>query len=196
MQGKPVLTKLGAVKKVRSHPVTREKSIKTRLIVDSNESGTTRAASRTHKSAEQRVTTAVHGILGLMALRWRNLRLDALKAQAAETGVEFLVADVNNAFWLVPPHPADRRLFIVKHGGVFVVFERTAQGSRGAPLSWAAVASLLARVAQSLLLSDDGRGQEGRLQVYVGDPLLAVKGTPGQARCLRQDSWHASSFWA
>ena len=59
---------------------------------------------------------------------------------------------------------------------------RTAQGSRGAPLSWAAVMELLARVVQSLYYTD--AGFEGHLQVYVDDPLLAVKGGSDGRRLL------------
>ena len=49
-------------------------------------------------------------------------------------------------------------------------------------MAWASIASLLARVAQSLYCSP--HGQEARLQVYVDDPLLATKGTNSRRTLL------------
>ena len=44
------------------------------------------------------------------------------------------------------------------------------------------MASILGRLLQSLFVTD--KGQEGRLQIYVDDPLLAVKGTKSRRRLL------------
>ena len=63
-----------------------------------------------------------------------------------------------------------------------MVFVRTAQGSRGAPLTWSAIAALLFRLVQSCFCN--GRGQKARLQVYVDDPLLALRGTYARRRRL------------
>ena len=163
-----VLNKIGAVKKIKP-----DGSTKTRIIVDSFQSGTTRATRRAHKSNLPTVTGAVKGILGLMS--WNYSPEDGDE-------IELLITDVSDAFWNVPLHYSERRSFVVKFRGRLYVFLRTAQGSRGAPLSWASVASLLARVSQSLLL--DQKGQEGRLQVYVDDPLLALKGQKQRRRVL------------
>ena len=85
------------------------------------------------------------------------------------------MADVKDAFWLIPLAWEERRHFVAKFRGRYLVFLRTAQGSRGAPLTWAAVASLAARCVQSVFITP--HGQEARLQMYVDDPLLALKGS-------------------
>ena len=71
---------------------------------------------------------------------------------------------------------------MLKYRGTYLVFVRTAQGSRGAPLTWASVASILGRILQSLFITDSG--QEGCLQIYVDDPLLALKGTAPRRKLL------------
>ena len=71
---------------------------------------------------------------------------------------------------------------MIKYRGVYNVFLRTAQGSRGAPLYWSVIVSLLARVVQSLFCSKGT--QTARLQVYVDDPLLALQGTTKPRRAI------------
>jgi hypothetical protein len=93
---------------------------------------------------------------------------------ASDEEVELLIADVSDAFWLVPLHPSERRYFVARYRDHWYVFKRTGQGSMGAPLSWAAIAALLARCIQGLYAV--GNEDEARLQMYVDDPLLAVRG--------------------
>ena len=45
--------------------------------------------------------------------------------------IEFLFAHVNDTFWLLPLHSAERRFFLAKYKGQSLVFLRTAQSSRG-----------------------------------------------------------------
>ena len=59
--------------------------------------------------------------------------------------------------------------------GVYYIFPCTAQGSRGAVLTWAAVAAILGRIVQSLFC--DGNTQDARLQVYVDDPIFGIRVT-------------------
>ena len=58
--------------------------------------------------------------------------------------IELLITDVSDAFRLVPLNSEERRFFVIRYRDTYYVFARTAQGSRGAPLSWATIASLLA----------------------------------------------------
>ena len=83
--------------------------------------------------------------------------------------VYLLVADVQDAFWLIPLAWEERRYFVAKFNGRYLVFLRTAQGSRGALLTWAAIAALVARCVQNVLVTP--HGQEARLQMYVDDPV-------------------------
>ena len=58
------------------------------------------------------------------------------------------------AFWQIPLHPEERKFFVAKLDidkvNCYMVFLRTAQGSRGAPLCWARYAALIMRLTQSL----------------------------------------------
>ena len=96
--------------------------------------------------------------------------------------IDLRIADISDVFWLPPLHTSERRFVVSRFRGKWYVFLRTAQGSRGAPLSWAALAALLARCIQGLLAQ--GQEDEGRLQVYVDDPFFALRGTKGRRRCL------------
>ena len=114
---------------------------------------------------------------------------------AGQDGIEFLITDVEDAFWLVSLNKRERRYFVISFRGRFYVFLRTAQGSRGAPLSWSCIVSLLARVAQSLFATLVG--QDARLLVYVDDPILLLRGTharrgPLAARFIACSSFSAS----
>ena len=168
---RPILTKVGAVKKTKVNPVTGTEKIKTRIIVDSKQAKTSLASKRTHKSNLPTATGASRGFLGLMA----NSSYHPHRA-----GIEFFVIDISDAFWLIPLMHKERKYFVIKYRGKYMVFLRTAQGSRGAPLTWAAVASLLCRCAQSLFMTSSS--QAARLQTYVDDPILGVQGTPAERR--------------
>ena len=79
-----------------------------------------------------------------------------------------------------PIHPSERRFYcaLLKEGGRtrYLAYTRTAQGSRGAPLSWAVLFGLVCRCCYSTLLSAETR-QSQRMQVYVDDPVLVVRGS-------------------
>ena len=166
---------MGTVKNEKTNLTTGKITKKTIIIVDSQKSKTASASRRIHKSNLPRVTGAAKGALGLLR--------DPVTGECADlNGVElwFLIADVTDAFWLVPLRKSGCRYVVIKFRGLFYVFLRTAQGSRGAPLSWSVIVSLLARVVQSLFCSKGT--QTARLQVYVDDPLLALRGTANQRR--------------
>ena len=57
-----------------------------------------------------------------------------------------------------------------------IAYLRTAQGSRGAPNTWARVAALIMRLTQSVVM------QRASLMCYVDDPLAVIKGTTEQRR--------------
>jgi len=47
----------------------------------------------------------------------------------------FGVLDFSDAFWMIPLHKSERRFFTTRIGSKSYGFLRTAQGSRGAPLT-------------------------------------------------------------
>ena len=114
----------------------------------------------------------------------------------ATTGerVTLFIADVTDAFWLVPLNHSERKYFVAKLQGKFYVFLSTAQGSRGAPLTFAVLMSLISRFVQSVLAGPcrSGQGPEGILQVYVDDPLALLLGTEKRTNrlaCMVMVSW-------
>ena len=137
------------MEKERINPTTGVASIKTRIILDAKQSKVSTTARRTHRSNLPRATHAIRGALGLMS-------------STDDSRVYLLMADVRDAFWLIPLAWEERRFFVAKYRGQYLVFCRTAQGSRGAPPTWVAVAALVARCVQSTFITPDG--QEARMQ--------------------------------
>ena len=98
----PVLTKVGFVKKTKVNPNTLVETVKTRIIVDSLESKVSLAAKRTHKSNLPSATTTAKGLVGLMNCdEYKNPNCD----------LDLLIADVSDAFWIVPLRKCERRFF-------------------------------------------------------------------------------------
>lgn len=157
----PILSKFGCISKQKTNPVTGKTKMKHRIILDSKESSIVRVTNRQFKSVLPRATDAAFGTVDML----RN-RTDAEDAA-------LFVIDIMDAFWLLPLHKDERRFFVGKLHDKFYVFLRTPQGSRGAPLTWAALASLAGRCIQSLFRRPD----QARMQVYVDDPLTALVGT-------------------
>ena len=91
-------------------------------------------------------------------------------------GVEWMVLDFTDAFWQVRLHPDERKFFCcrlnINGQEKYIAFLSTAQGSRGAPLTWARLAALIMRLTQSLFDRNTVR-----LQCFVDDPIAAIKGT-------------------
>ena len=168
--GRPVLSKLGCIVKTKVNDLGQAVT-KVRIILDAKQSGVTSATERRFKNELPRVTDAVSDLLHLMS-----------SLKPGETVVQF-VADVVDAFWLVPLAPCERRFFVAKFRGRYLVFCRTAQGSRTAPLTFAALMATAARLMQSVLLRNhlsEDIWQDSRLEVYVDDPWAAIKGTPAE----------------
>ena len=118
---------------------------------------------------------------------------------AQDESVDTLVLDFKDAFMSLPIHHKERR-FNCAHTsapikrlreplfegeveeGTFVVWKVLGFGGRSNPLIFSRAASFASRVAQALL---EREGQEvrredlacGRLQLYVDDPVLTVRGT-------------------
>ena len=170
----PFSLKLGCIVKTRVNDLG-ESITKVRIILDAKQSGVTGATERRYKNELPRLTDAVSDILHLMS-----------SIKPGETIVQF-VADIVDAFWLVPLAHGERRWFVAKFRGRYLVFNRTAQGSRTAPLTFAALMACTTRLLQSVLLRDhlaEVIWQDARLDTYVDDPWAALKGTPHQIDAL------------
>ena len=170
----PTLSKLGCIVKERKNPETGEVTTKTRIILDCKQSMVSKYAARSYKSALPRVSDAVACLLKLLS-----------SVAPGQGNVTMYIADVMDAFWLIPLKQEERRYFAAKLRGKIYVFHRTAQGSRGAPLTFSVVMGLLARFVQSLIGNGDSCSAqpEGYMQVYVDDPLVMLRG--GEDRLKR-----------
>eukprot|EP00435_Cladocopium_sp_Y103_P050888 s1251_g15.t1 len=84
----------------------------------------------------------------------------------------------------------ERKYFVAKLRGHYYVFTRTAQGSRGAPLTFAAILSIASRWVASA-------EHTMKLQVYVDDPLAIIRGNPMEQQrtaCLVIVMWSIMGF--
>ena len=170
----PVLSKLGCIVKTKTNEYGHQVT-KTRIILDAKQSLVTRATKRRYKSELPRISDAVFDLLALLST-----------ASPGERVIQF-VADIVDAFWLIPINKDEQRFFVAKYRGKFLVFNRSAQGSRTAPLTFAAIMSTAGRLLQSLLLRNHlGQQvwQDGRVEIYVDDPWACFKGTQGEVRDL------------
>ena len=63
--------------------------------------------------------------------------------------IEVFICDAKDAFWQIPLHRDERRFYCAKLAGKYVAYNRNAQGSRGAPLSWTIIFDLVCRCCLS-----------------------------------------------
>lgn len=184
---RPVLSKLGCIVKVKTNEHGDEVK-KTRIILDAKQSCVTSATQRLFKSELPRIVDAVFDILDLMAT-----------LKPGETIVQ-MIADIIDAFWLIPLHKSEQRFFTAMLGGRYLIFRRAAQGSRTAPLTFAAIMALATRFQQSLLLNNHLQSwvwQDGRMETYVDDPWLAVKGNQSEIQKIMSTvliNWELMGF--
>jgi len=169
----PILNKFACIIKHKWVEDKRLWKVKRRIIMDSKRSGVKDASVLKYKSVLPRITDAIGSLMG---------KLDAASKKDQVSGdvqVEQFVIDATDAFWELGLRPEERRFFVGKLGDKFLVYLRTAQGSRGAPLSWAAVFGLICRCVQSLFFVGSKAAPhsfEADMQVYVDDPWVAAIG--------------------
>ena len=99
MGSDPIVAKLGLVIKDEVNPTPGTVTNKVRIIADNKESGVTKSVARTHRSTLPRATHAIGGALSLMD------KFGPKHNHAAR----FLIADVSDAFWLVPLSKRERK---------------------------------------------------------------------------------------
>ena len=183
----PVLSRLGCIVKQKINEFGQQVS-KTRIILDAKQSGITNATDRKYKSELPRIVDAVHDLLSLMS---------TIKPGESITQ---MVADITDAFWLIPLHPVERTFFVAKFRNQYLIFRRTAQGSRTAQLTFASIMALATRFLQSLLLRNhlsESVWQDARIETYVDDPWVAIKGSQSEIDELTVTmliGWHLMGF--
>lgn len=146
---------------------------KVRVILDCKQSQLSTKAARTHKSVLPRVSDAVQAALAL-----------SYDTEESEQVQMFMISIVD-AFWLVPLRHAERKYFCAKLKGSYCAFLRTAQGSRGAPLTFSAFIALASRLIRSLISGPQMHRwarEEGRMNVCVDDPIAIIRGRESRIR--------------
>lgn len=123
-------------------------------------------------------TITVHERLVLPRLR--DVIEDAMNLYEAclegET-VCLLSLDFKDAFKQLPVRDSEKRFLSGMASGGFFVYQVVLFGVRTGPLVWARMAALISRLTQSVFSSE-----RFRLQTYVDDPLILMRGTEQQIR--------------
>ena len=158
--------------------------------MDSKRSGVTAASKRQYRAVLPRHTDLMQGVLQLMST-----------ARPAE-GVWFMVQDAVDAYWQMLLASPERKFYcaMLRRPGrepTYLAYNRTPQGSRGAPLSWTVIYGLVCRLAFSTLRCQV-TPEAQRMEVYVDDPVLVIRGTPEtrqDAAVLAMLSWAVMCVW-
>ena len=111
----PCVSKFGEVVRIR------DGETKTRLILDSKESGVTSCARKNQRIVLPTVNDLVFDVLDIMAKHHE---------------VEGFVMDIKDAFWALPLARQERRFFVGKLRNMFFCFLRLAPGSRARGPPW------------------------------------------------------------
>ena len=131
---------------------------KHRLILDCKRAGLTRSSRRSERSLLPKVTDAISDVMELSAAPTDDVSLYTMLLG---------VLDFSDAFRLIPLHKDEMRFFTTRLQNKYYAFLRTAQGSRGAPLTWSRFGALLTRLMQGVL-----GGNCARLDLYVDDTFF------------------------
>lgn len=151
----PVLPKVHILTK------TKPGRTKHRLILDCRKAGLTRSPRRGERLILPRVADAVTDFMDLSGTE---------AALALALLVMFGVLDSTDAYWMIPLHKKERRYFTTRIRQRYFVFLRTAQDSRGVPLTWSRFGALLARLLQGVI-----EVAAARPNLYVDDTLAFLE---------------------
>ena len=142
---RPIVSKFGFVER------TKHGKTKHRLILNCKESGITAFASTSQRIMLPTVLDSVFD------------GLPTLARPATHEGTEFTVLDVKDAFCTLCNQSAERRFFVGTSRGRHYIFNRLAQGSRGAPLAWCRFFALVVRLTLALFAKNEARAEVSRL---------------------------------
>eukprot|EP00971_Amphidinium_carterae_P352447 6492599-Amphidinium_carterae.1 len=162
--GRPILSKLGLITKEVLRPDGSYKT-KRRLILDCRRSGVNTHARQSSRILLPMPRDVAHDVLHLLQF-----------VQSRES-VEALVIDLKDAFFQVPLAPEEWKYATasfkrVSGEHIYLAYTRPPQGGRNSPQVWGRIAALLARLLQGMYDPD-----QGRLQIYVDDPVVLLRGT-------------------
>ena len=102
-----------------------------------------------------------------------NDSLDMMATLLEYDAMEYMVLDYTDAFYKLPLHPEERKFYTAHFNGMFLNWNRIAQGSKNGPQLFGRLSAMIARLTQGVF--DPPRL---RLHVYIDDPIVILKGTP------------------
>ena len=121
----PVLSRFGCIVRIK------DGRTKKRIILDLKQSKVTSGTRKRWRVMLPRLVDLIADIV--------DMSCDL----ADDEDIAVMVLDFVDAFWNIPLAFGERRFFVGKVRGILYVYTRSAQGSRNAPLSWAAVIALV-----------------------------------------------------
>jgi len=156
LQGQdPVFSKLGLISKERE-----DGTWKHRLIWDLLRSRVNESSTQSERIILPRVIDLVNDLLDLSTL-----------VEPAEDVWVFII-DIKNAFHLLPLIANEKRYFCTAAFGKFQSYEVVLFGPKAAPSSWGRFGALISRLTQAVM-----GNTRARLQLYVDDPAIGIRGT-------------------
>ena len=143
-------------------------TLKLRLIVDLRRSGVNGITVVPQRVVLPRLKDAVESCLDL----------GEAEPEPSTDDIEIVIADFADAYCHLRADEREWEYLWGRSDGKWLLYVMLCFGLAGAPLVWCRLAAFLGRIAQALLLPE-----EGRLQIYIDDPLLLLRG-PKEIRDL------------
>lgn len=119
----------------------------------------------------------------LVLPRLKDVIEDVMKLMEASSKgdrTEFMSLDFADAFKQLPVLHREKRYLSGQAAGGHFVYHRVLFGIKTGPLVWGRIAALISRATQSMFTPD-----RARLQTFVDDPLVTLRGTDEQRRDIK-----------
>ena len=145
---------------------------KIRLIVDMRRSGLNAFVDLNERILLPRMRNVVKDLMSLAA-----------QESSSEDEIEWAGVDFADAYQTIGVHPEERKHQVIAGiNGQYYVMSSVAFGGAGSPLIWGRDAAFLGRSGQAFFLPT-----EARLEVYVDDPFIALRGSRRATHFVAQD---------
>ena len=166
--GRLVQSRIGVIVKEKE-----DGSTKVRLVHDLKRSGVNAQIIIKERIVLPRLFDVINAILDLMGT------LEPAQALGASPQVELVCMDFKDAFKMLRSAEEEQRFLAGRACDGWFYYERVLFGVRSGPLVWGRVAAWVGRCTQAVM-----KPSEGRLSIFVDDPLLAVAGDEGKRELI------------
>ena len=139
---------------------TKGKKTKKRFLLNLKRSGVSGASRNKERVLLPRLLDVVWDILDLLVAR-------------SSTGgdIDALIIDFKDAFYQIPALEEEMAFLVGVMRRTYFIYDRVAQGTRGAPLLWGRTVALVNRLTAGLFDLTKWRSS-----IYVDDPIIHVRG--------------------